>query len=195
MRKALLVAAALATVAAVAVPASAATIINLDGKLNTSTNGANAFVQNFAAGSYVVTFVQDQYTAMSRWTSETGCDSAGIHCRQGWENSARIVIGDTTHLFGDGAASGGHGPLTPEDGYFKTAAMSLAHAAAYSFQFTLSEASDVRFFIYDTPVTDNRGGVSLSVAAVPEPAAWALMIAGFGLVGFSARRRKAIALA
>ncbi len=189
MRKAILVAAALASVA---MPATAATIINLDGRLNTSNNGANAVVQNFAAGTYQVTFTADQYTAFSRWSSESNCDSDGIHCRQGWENSARIVIGDTTHLFGDGAASGGYGPLTPEDGYFKTAAQSLAHAAGYSFQFTLADAADVRFFIYDTPVTDNRGGVSLSVAAVPEPAAWALMIAGFGLVGLSARRRRAL---
>jgi hypothetical protein len=29
------------------------------------------------------------------------------------------------------------------------------------------------------------------VAAVPEPASWAMLIAGFGLVGVSARRRKA----
>lgn len=31
------------------------------------------------------------------------------------------------------------------------------------------------------------------ITAVPEPASWALLIAGFGLVGFSARRRRATA--
>ena len=31
--------------------------------------------------------------------------------------------------------------------------------------------------------------------AVPEPAAWALMIGGFGIVGGAARRRKTLALA
>jgi PEP-CTERM motif len=31
----------------------------------------------------------------------------------------------------------------------------------------------------------------VSLAAVPEPASWALMIGGFGLVGFAMRRRKA----
>ena len=30
---------------------------------------------------------------------------------------------------------------------------------------------------------------SLTVAAVPEPASWALFVAGFGLVGFASRRR------
>ncbi len=32
-----------------------------------------------------------------------------------------------------------------------------------------------------------------SGATVPEPASWALMLAGFGLVGFAARRRQAVA--
>jgi hypothetical protein len=36
---------------------------------------------------------------------------------------------------------------------------------------------------------------SLGTAAVPEPAAWALMIAGFGLVGAAARRRTVRAIA
>ncbi|TFU01516.1 PEP-CTERM sorting domain-containing protein [Polymorphobacter arshaanensis] len=33
--------------------------------------------------------------------------------------------------------------------------------------------------------------LSLNFAAVPEPASWTLMIAGFGMVGASVRRRKA----
>ena len=36
---------------------------------------------------------------------------------------------------------------------------------------------------------------SISVAAVPEPATWALMIAGFGLAGAALRRRRVAALA
>ncbi|TRW14247.1 PEPxxWA-CTERM sorting domain-containing protein [Glacieibacterium frigidum] len=42
----------------------------------------------------------------------------------------------------------------------------------------------------------NSGGVvldNISVTAVPEPATWGLMIAGFGMVGFTARRRAALA--
>ena len=40
----------------------------------------------------------------------------------------------------------------------------------------------------------NNGVTSLTYSAVPEPAMWAMMIAGFGLVG-AARRRQRIALA
>jgi len=31
---------------------------------------------------------------------------------------------------------------------------------------------------------------SISVAAVPEPATWAMMLLGFGAIGFTMRRRK-----
>lgn len=37
--------------------------------------------------------------------------------------------------------------------------------------------------------------VTASIAAVPEPAAWATMIGGFGLAGFSLRRRRQVATA
>jgi hypothetical protein len=33
--------------------------------------------------------------------------------------------------------------------------------------------------------------ITFALAAVPEPASWALMVAGFGMVGFAARRRSA----
>ncbi len=40
-----------------------------------------------------------------------------------------------------------------------------------------------------SPIIDN---ITLSTAAVPEPAAWALMITGFGLAGATLRRRRAV---
>ncbi|MBU6166772.1 MAG: PEP-CTERM sorting domain-containing protein [Alphaproteobacteria bacterium] len=39
----------------------------------------------------------------------------------------------------------------------------------------------------------NGGTLSISTAAVPEPASWALLIAGFGLTGATLRRRRALA--
>lgn len=37
------------------------------------------------------------------------------------------------------------------------------------------------------------GNVSVPFAAVPEPSTWAMMLGGFGLLGFSARRRRTTA--
>ena len=175
---------------AISAPVGAATIVNVDGRTNTSMDGANAVSVSLDAGTYEVRFVTDAYTAFSRWSGESGCNGDGLHCRSGWENSARIIADSTLYKFGDGDASGGLGPLGGEDGYFGSAATSFAHSAIYSMKFTLAQAGDVKFFIYDDHLTDNRGGVSLSVAAVPEPATWAMLIAGFGLVGMAARRRK-----
>jgi hypothetical protein len=69
----------------------------------------------------------------------------------------------------------------------------------YSFQFTAGSNGMVRAFI-DVGSNDNVGPLidnfSFSIvtpAAVPEPAAWALMIAGFGLSGAALRRRRALA--
>ena len=40
---------------------------------------------------------------------------------------------------------------------------------------------------------DNHDDMIIRVSVVPEPAMWAMMIAGFGLVGITARRRRRIA--
>lgn len=44
-----------------------------------------------------------------------------------------------------------------------------------------------------TDTQENWHGFTVGTAAVPEPASWALMIAGFGLVGASMRRRRTTA--
>jgi PEP-CTERM motif len=46
-------------------------------------------------------------------------------------------------------------------------------------------------FAYRTYSNDGRPSIS-AVAAVPEPATWAMMLAGFGVVGFALRRRQSV---
>lgn len=59
----------------------------------------------------------------------------------------------------------------------------------------LGTGSTVNFAITETVGGGNAGVVldNISVTAVPEPATWGLMIVGFGMVGFAARRRFALA--
>ena len=66
--------------------------------------------------------------------------------------------------------------------------------------FTASVASQVLTFLAvgtpgGTPPISFLDGVNLSLSAVPEPASWAMMIGGFGLVGGAMRRRRAVAAA
>ncbi|MBB6226869.1 hypothetical protein FHS79_001031 [Polymorphobacter multimanifer] len=49
------------------------------------------------------------------------------------------------------------------------------------------------FYVYSSDGLLGRG--KLTVGALPEPGSWALMIAGFGLVGASMRRRRAVTAA
>lgn len=174
---------------AMTAPVGAATIVNLDGVTNASMDGANAVSVALGAGTYKLRFTKDKFEAFTRFSSVVGCNAAGGSCRQGFENSARYLIGESTFLFGDGAASGGLGPISG-GGYFDTAARSFANSAAYSQMFKLAAPSNVKFFILDDFLSDNSGGISLSIAAVPEPATWAMMIIGFGTIGFAARRRR-----
>lgn len=66
--------------------------------------------------------------------------------------------------------------------------------------FNAGDYSDIRFFSPSTSPVGYRisgngtilasvNATSSAVAAVPEPATWAMMIAGFGMIGFAARRR------
>ncbi len=69
---------------------------------------------------------------------------------------------------------------------------------SYSIFFTAGTAGTLKFTI-GTNSADNVGplldDVKLSIdARVPEPAAWAMMLAGFGLVGAAMRRREKVAV-
>lgn len=178
---------------AVAVPsAQAATVIetvNLDGRVNGSLDGTAGVVSVLLnAGTYSLKFVDGLYSGFSRWSSNAGCSGAGTHCRQGYENSARYVIGGVTYGIGDNDGLGTPGPHG--EAYYASAAQAIAAAAGYSATFTLTEAQNVQFYLRDNVLGDNRGGVSLAISAVPEPATWAMMILGFGVVGAAMRRRK-----
>ena len=178
--------------------ANAATIVDVDGIAHSSLDGTSAVSVSLAAGTYTLTFIENQFSAFNRWTNAvSGCDRAGGNCAQGYENTVSYVVDGTTYSFGD-APIGGYGPLA-SGGYFSSAAASLAHAASYTTQFTLAAPGEVSFFIYDDFTADNAGGVSLAIdqvtSAVPEPATWAMMILGFGLVGGALRRRRSTALA
>jgi hypothetical protein len=68
---------------------------------------------------------------------------------------------------------------------------------AESFRFTAGGTSEVLSFLaigtpYGQPPVVLLDGVSLQ-AAVPEASTWAMLIAGFGLVGAAARRRRMVA--
>jgi hypothetical protein len=146
-----------------------------------ATNPNNAVTLALGAGSYEVSY---DGGAWNPWGSVGTCDVNGANCSHGWYNAFFI---DNTAYQSTG-------------NFFATQA--LAEAAAQSFSpisFSLASFANVVFSIKDYPYSDNLGGISLSVnsvaAPVPEPETYAMMLAGLGLLGVFARRKKQKAVA
>ncbi|MRR51508.1 MAG: PEP-CTERM sorting domain-containing protein [Rhodocyclaceae bacterium] len=102
----------------------------------------------------------------------------------------------TAYNFGGGYGWGtGYGIALSQDdrkyygsGSYSTAEDAFAHAVGASF--SLTKRQTVYFGVLDSYYGDNSGGVSLNITAVPEPETFALMLAGLGLLGFMARRKR-----
>jgi hypothetical protein len=81
-------------------------------------------------------------------------------------------------------------------GSSKAEVAALPAVQGFHSTFTLDAATTVAFTLRDYYVLDNGGGIALSIlpvgqeGAVPEPASWATMIAGFGMIGGALRRRR-----
>lgn len=163
--------------------AASATTVVIDS--TTNYNSSLPVTIALGAGTYNITPTAGGFT---RFSSVSGCDGLGENCSQGYEFSYIIKFNGTEIKFGDGNANGGIGPISPGNGYFATAAQAFANATGGSF--TLAAPANVDFYIFDDFIGDNSGTITLDVTAVPEPATWAMMIAGFGLVGGAMRRRK-----
>lgn len=53
-------------------------------------------------------------------------------------------------------------------------------------------SGELLLYYWDSNTNDNSGSITVA-ATVPEPATWALMMAGFGILGFGLRRRNSTA--
>lgn len=116
-----------------------------------------------------------------------------------WFVGVQYDAGNTYNFFRLGGAFGnidvfqGFGTIGSSTGGFTasetpfqtyTIGFSLQNPGAASFYIGSNDASNAG------PIIDN---LSINGGAVPEPASWAMLIAGFGLVGAAARRRRLIA--
>jgi hypothetical protein len=92
--------------------------------------------------------------------------------------------------FGEGIGTIASPNIDPVD--FLLPAIQKVRASAFSL-----DAGQTYFlsFTSNGNPDNSRVGVSLSMAFVPEPAAWVMLIAGFGLTGATLRRRRALAAA
>lgn len=185
---------ALASVAALGfmAPAQAAIVVDVNGKNNATIdspqNPAKFKTVFLGQGRYVFSFTQGAYTAHNRFGGAVNGCEGDSGCTRGWETNVRWIIGnDTANVF----KMGDFGPDKVNGPYYRTSALAFAASSAFSQNVTIGAGgSNVSFYIFDPQTNDNVGGVSVLAAGVPEPATWAMMIMGFGLIGGAYRSRR-----
>jgi len=146
-------------------------IVNIDATVNDQNNPVNI---NLEAGVYRVEPIGiadgGTYNAWNPW-NRTTCDNAeGCNVSQsppplGWRNQYRVISSDITNIIINGVPKsidtnipGYHvdnGLVYPTD--------IIALNGAQSSKFTLTVSGEVGFTIFDDPLTDNQGGMSLRV--------------------------------
>jgi hypothetical protein len=200
MRK--LIAAALLAGAALAAPANAATVLNgsfeaglginpfgwtvtsIGGRTGSMAVFPEGYIATFPAADTGVNALRIRSSADNTWVlTQTVATNVGqsyvlrysmLNQNANAFDSVTVTTGNVTTVFGDRAP-------------FEWTAFTQAFTA-------VSTSTVIQFAIRHTGGNSQNFMYLDSVAlSVPEPGTWGMMMAGFGLVGFAARRRKAIA--
>ena len=191
LKRIILATSALAAVAMTA-PANAALVI-VDAAANSSGGGMGASSglslsagQNFA----VTSALTDLWSAgaLPRWSNANGL--VGPLLAIGSDESGEVfgtLIGSNFGLLAQNGISAPFGSLVGEiNGVYQFLGANFNGAAWQS--------GNLNLFYWDSNFGDNTQNITFDVAlaesAVPEPAAWAMMILGFGLMGAAIRQRK-----
>ncbi len=191
LRKLLFATSAVATLA-IANPANAAAIIvDAAGNSSTGGSGANSGLVLIAGQTFTITSsLTDLWSAgaLPRWSNAngligplfaTGTDESGA--------AAGTLIGSNFGLWNQNGISAPYGSLVGEIGGVYQFLGANFNGAAWA-------SGNLNLYYWDSNFGDNTQSITFDVAlaqaAVPEPASWALMIVGFGLMGAALRRGK-----
>ena len=181
-----------ATLGAIATSASAAIAVDISGASNVGET------VSLTKGVYNIAFVDNTanngFNGFSFWSSTSGCGTPDT-CQQGFTELYEVTDGAATTQYiqrDAGAPNGYNIHDTAADalaGYQAGGVYKIVNGVneGISTLLTISSTSDAHFYIDDSYYPDNRGGVSLSLSAVPEPATWAMMLVGFGGLGLAMR--------
>jgi hypothetical protein len=206
MRKIHLKATALIAAASVALLAAAPALAgpfldNFDGYgASVPWNGAGGWttggsVDLVASGTYGLTCVGGTGNCVDLSGSSPGSMSHSVFLNAGTYQlsfdytgnqlgtTANSPYAETGFDFSLGSFGGSVGPLANNSSIFTTYANNFTVGAAgtYMLTFTQQGGGDN----YRGSILDN-----VSISSVPEPATWAMMFLGFGMVGFALRRRR-----
>lgn len=168
-------------------PAEAAVFV-VDSAANSSTGGTGLVAFEVAAGQriQVSSSINDLWSlgALPRFSDGNGL--VGDRFATALDDSGEPVgarIGQSFGLWTQNGFSAPYGALVGEIGgvYRLLGANSVQPAWG---------TGTLRLYNWDSNSNDNAGAISFTLAIVPEPATWALLIAGFTLVGTGLRARR-----
>lgn len=179
------------SLAMTAVTADAATVV-VDAAANSSSGGAGAVTGfTFTVGDIFTVTVDgdDLWNAGSlpRWSDADGLD--GPAYASGTDESGQLAGTQISANFGLWSQDGFSAPYGALVGKIGATYAFIGK----SFSGPAWDTGALTLYYWDSNNVDNTQYVTATITAVPEPAAWALMIAGFGLTGVSLRRRRVLA--
>lgn len=176
------------SLALAATAANAATVV-VDAAANSSSGGTGAVTGfSFVAGDlFTVTVDADDLWnagSLPRWSDADGLDGPAF--ATGADESGQTAGTQISADFGFWSQDGfsaRYGALVGKIG-------STYAVIGKSFAGPAWDTGALTLYYWDSNSGDNTEHVTATITAVPEPAAWAMMIAGFGLTGAALRRRR-----
>jgi len=173
---------------AMAALSAQATAFIVDAKANSSTDGAGLSTISLAIGQSfsVLASATDLWSAgaLPRYSNADGL-TANLYATASDESGKApgTLMGQSFGLYTQNGFTAYYGQLVGRVGsqYFGLGTNSGGVA---------SSAGTLKLFYWDSNASDNTGSIAVSVTAVPEPETYAMLLAGLGLVGAIARRRK-----
>ena len=202
--------AALVIAAALAAPAAAVTYDpHADFSTAANPNGAYTYGYEATLGGTLTNFTNGGAAngQAQLWTSPSVDQYLGVYNlpttilqhpgAAGQYSVLRITVATTGQYVVNGVYSNGDNAstdvhvLTNGVAAFNGAVNGSGSSSSFGFTQPLTAGSTVDFAVGNGGNGYNNDSTLLSatVASVPEPASWALLIAGFGMVGIAARRR------
>jgi hypothetical protein len=174
----------------VTAPATAQTFV-VDAMANSSSGGTGLASVALSAGqTFTISSSTDDLWsagALPRYSDANGL--TGDRFATATDDSGQAVgtqIGTNFGLWSQNSLSAAYGSLVGElNGVY----MLLGANGS----FVASSSGTLNLYYWDSNNGDNFGTIAFNITAVPETAAWAMMIGGFGLAGAAVRRRKPVA--
>ncbi len=196
---------ALAAAALASAPASAVVVASGTGQLDLSDDASDRLVRN----GFVSTWASPKFFPGTNSSGHVYDAISGTHASNGVQDiyyriSYTQTYGAQNNLFG-GAYTGAYNPTSLSVGYLGdsgaspgvggTGVFEVVSAAGGSLTLILTSVGGITVpsgYSYTIEAfSDANLGENFAGGAVPEPATWAMLIGGFGLVGAAARRRRA----